>query len=55
MKHPQGRRKQIFSGQAKQLQSYVHREFRVISDHQCRLLCEAQSACIAVMHAILAT
>ena len=27
--------------------SYVCREFRVISDHQCRLLCEAQSACIA--------
>ena len=26
-------RKQFFSGQAQKLQSYVHREFRVICDH----------------------
>ena len=29
----QGRRKQFFSGQAKQLQNYVYRKFRVISGH----------------------
>ena len=43
----QGRRKQFFSGQANQPQSYVYREFRVMSGHKCKLLCDAQSACIA--------
>ena len=42
----QGHRKQIFSGQANQLQSCVYTEFRVMS-HKCKLLCKAQSACIA--------
>ena len=40
-------RKQVFSGQANQLQSCVYREFRVISGHKFKLLCEAQSACSA--------
>ena len=37
----QGRRKQFFSGQANQLQSCVCTEFRVMSGHKCKLLCEA--------------
>ena len=47
-----GRRKQFFSGQANQLQSYVYREFRVKGGHKCKLLCEAQSA-NACMHSML--
>ena len=37
----------IFSGQASQPQTYVYRKFRVMSGHKCKLLCKAQSACIA--------
>ena len=37
----QGRRKQFFSGQANQLQSCVYAEFKVMSGHKCKLLCEA--------------
>ena len=45
----QGRRKQIFSGKTNQPQTYVYREFRVMSGHTCKcnLLCEAQSTCVA--------
>ena len=39
----QGRRKQFFSGLAKQLQSYVYSEFRVMSGHKCKLLCSMHS------------
>ena len=37
----QDRRKQFFSGQANQLQNCVYTEFRVMSGHKCKLLCEA--------------
>ena len=39
--HQQGHRKQFFSGQANQLQNCVYTEFRVMSGHKCKLLCEA--------------
>ena len=45
----QGRRKQFFRGQANQLQSCVYTEFRVISGHKCKLLCEAHLACVLML------
>ena len=41
----QGHRKQFCSSQANQLQSCVHREFRVMSNDQCKLLCRGSGAC----------
>ena len=43
----QGLMKQLFSGQANKPQGYVYREFWVTSGHKRKLLCEAQSACVA--------
>ena len=37
----QGRRKHFCSGQANQLENCVYTEFRVMSGHKCKLLCEA--------------
>ena len=46
-----GRRKQFFSDQANRLQRCVHRDFRVMSGHKYKLLCEAQSACLLHVNA----
>ena len=43
----QGRRKEFFTGQANQLQSCVYRELMAMSIHKGKILCEAQSACVA--------